>query len=178
MSRFNPQVVQAYIAKRDRKSPLCFAGRREEQVIAQDVLENLLRDETKGNTVIFQGAPGAGKTALLDHLQSKFRTQCDTAKLSASLVHLGVLQDDGTGKLTVPIPSMHDYIKNRIPDRVLMDAMRFTGAKTKRHAVVTAVSDFNRRRRMSELVKYAGTCTDMCTLEELQSSRRRKSENH
>ncbi len=87
MSRFNPQAVQVYIAKRDRKSPLFFTGRREEQVIAQDVLENLLRQETKGNTVIFQGAPGAGKTALLDHLRSKFRAQCDTAKLSASLVH-------------------------------------------------------------------------------------------
>jgi len=59
-----------------------------------------------------------------------------------------------------------------IPDHELMDAIRFTGAKTKRHAVITVISDFNRRRRMSELLKYAGTCADMCTLEELQSSRR------
>ncbi len=87
MNLFNPQAVQVYIAKRDRKSPLFFTGRREEQVIAQDVLENLLRQETKGNTVIFQGAPGAGKTALLDHLRSRFRAQCDTARLPASLVH-------------------------------------------------------------------------------------------
>ena len=35
--------------------------------------------------------------------------------------------------------------------------MRFTKAKTKREAVVKVLADFNRRRRMAELVKYAGT---------------------
>ncbi len=29
------------------------------------------------------------------------------------LIHRGVLQEDTTGDLTVPIPSMHDYIKDR-----------------------------------------------------------------
>jgi len=38
--------------------------------------------------------------------------------------------------------------------------MRFTKAKTKREAVVTILADFNRRRRMAELVKYAGTFSD------------------
>lgn len=38
--------------------------------------------------------------------------------------------------------------------------MRFTNAKTKRDAVVQALEDFNRRRRMAELVKYAGTFSD------------------
>ena len=41
-------------------------------------------------------------------------------------------------------------------------------------AVVTAVADFNRRRRMTELMKYAGTCTDLMTVEELQAQRRRE----
>jgi hypothetical protein len=47
-----------------------------------------------------------------------------------------------------------------IPEDELRDAMRFTKAKTKREAVVTVLVDFNRRRRMAELVKYAGTFSD------------------
>ena len=58
-----------------------------------------------------------------------------------------------------------------IPDGELSDAMRFTRAKTKREAVVTAIADFNRRRRMADLVKYAGTCPDLMTVDELQAQR-------
>ena len=47
-----------------------------------------------------------------------------------------------------------------IPENELKDAMRFTRAKTKREAVVTVLQEFNRRRRMAELVKYAGTFDD------------------
>jgi len=47
-----------------------------------------------------------------------------------------------------------------IPEGELRDAMRFTKAKTKREAVVTVLVDFNRRRRMAELVKFAGTFSD------------------
>ena len=60
-----------------------------------------------------------------------------------------------------------------IPDRELDDAIRFTGAKTKREAVVGALVDFNRRMRMAELIKYAGTCAGLITQDELQASRRR-----
>jgi hypothetical protein len=38
-----------------------------------------------------------------------------------------------------------------IPDRELKDALRFTKAKTKREAIVTAVMDYNRRERMAAL---------------------------
>ena len=40
------------------------------------------------------------------------------------------------------------------------DAMRFTKSKTKREAVVQILEEFDRRRRMAELVKYSGTFTD------------------
>jgi len=60
-----------------------------------------------------------------------------------------------------------------IPDNDLADAMRFTGAKTKREAIVTAIQDFNLRKRMAELVKHAGTCADLIGVEELQSQRRK-----
>ena len=47
-----------------------------------------------------------------------------------------------------------------IPDEALKDAMRFTKAKTKREAIVKILEEFNRRRRMAELVKYSGTFSD------------------
>jgi hypothetical protein len=60
-----------------------------------------------------------------------------------------------------------------IPDGELEDAIRFTRARTKREAIVTAIADFNRRRRMAELVKHAGTCDELQTGEELRLLRRR-----
>lgn len=58
-----------------------------------------------------------------------------------------------------------------IPENERKDAMRLTGARTKREAVVTAPADFNRRRRTAELIQYAGTCPDMMTVEELRAQR-------
>ena len=60
-----------------------------------------------------------------------------------------------------------------IPERELEDAIRFTNAKTKREAIVGAIADFNRRMRMAELARYAGTCDGLMTPEELQTLRRR-----
>ena len=59
-----------------------------------------------------------------------------------------------------------------IPENELLDAIRFTGAKTKREAVVGAISDFNRRKRMAELIRHAGTCANLITPQELQAARR------
>ena len=47
-----------------------------------------------------------------------------------------------------------------IPENELKDAIRFTKARTKREAVVRVLEEFNRRRRMAELVKYSGTFSD------------------
>lgn len=44
-----------------------------------------------------------------------------------------------------------------IPEGELRDAMRFTGTKTKRAAVLAALADFNRRRRMAALVRHSGS---------------------
>jgi Bacterial antitoxin of type II TA system, VapB len=60
-----------------------------------------------------------------------------------------------------------------IPDVELEDAMRFTRARTKREAIVTAITEFNHRRRMAELAKRAGSCPDMMTADELRHLRRR-----
>jgi len=63
-----------------------------------------------------------------------------------------------------------------IPERELEDAMRFTEAKTKREAVVRILEEFNRRRRMAELVKYSGTFSDRFpTHEEIEEVDARRS---
>jgi Arc/MetJ family transcription regulator len=61
-----------------------------------------------------------------------------------------------------------------IPDQELEDAMKFTGAKTKREAIVTAISEFNRRRRMAQLLKYSASSKSLITADELQKRRRKE----
>ncbi|MES2474825.1 MAG: type II toxin-antitoxin system VapB family antitoxin [Verrucomicrobiota bacterium] len=55
-----------------------------------------------------------------------------------------------------------------IPEAALADAMRFTGAKTKREAVVKALEEFNRTRRVRELVAAFGTL-DFASNDELEA---------
>jgi Arc/MetJ family transcription regulator len=58
-----------------------------------------------------------------------------------------------------------------IPDNELQEAIRHTGAKTKRDAVVIAISEFNRRRRLQKLVEKFGTLDGFMTQEELRQMR-------
>jgi Arc/MetJ family transcription regulator len=58
-----------------------------------------------------------------------------------------------------------------IPDDELREALKHTGAKTKREAVVIALSDFNRRRRLQKLAEKFGTLEDFMTQGELQRMR-------
>jgi len=60
-----------------------------------------------------------------------------------------------------------------IPDNELADAMKFTRAKTKREAIVTAIVEFNRRRRMAELVMYSRSSNSLITSDELKKLRRK-----
>ncbi len=55
--------------------------------MAQRVFRNLRAGKPQGNTVVFQGAPGAGKTALLEHLKETLRSECDTAHLNSAHIH-------------------------------------------------------------------------------------------
>lgn len=62
-----------------------------------------------------------------------------------------------------------------IPENELRDAMRYTRSTTKREAVVKILEEFNRRRRMAELVKYAGTFSDRFpTNDEIEASDARR----
>jgi hypothetical protein len=59
-----------------------------------------------------------------------------------------------------------------IPDKELKDVLRFTKAKTKRGAIVTAVREYNRRKRMAALVsKHAGRSKTFMTMGELMRMR-------
>jgi uncharacterized protein YbaA (DUF1428 family) len=59
-----------------------------------------------------------------------------------------------------------------IPDKELRDVVRFTKAKTKREAVVTAVIEYSRRQRMAALRKHAGASDTFLSPEELTKIRR------
>ena len=58
-----------------------------------------------------------------------------------------------------------------IPDDELRQVMKFTKAKTKREAVVTAIKDFNRRKRLAQLSKVLGTFEDFMSQDELKEMR-------
>ena len=60
-----------------------------------------------------------------------------------------------------------------IPDASLREAIKHTGAKTKRDAVVTAVDEFNRRRRLEEMAeRLHGSCPDFMSQADLQRMRK------
>lgn len=58
-----------------------------------------------------------------------------------------------------------------IPDEELAAAMAFTGAETKREAVVTALVDFNRRKRLEAFAERLGTCSGFLDRATLKKSR-------
>lgn len=58
-----------------------------------------------------------------------------------------------------------------IPDKALAEAMRFSRAKTKREAVITAITDYNRHQRVARLARHLGTCKDLMTVDELDRLR-------
>jgi Arc/MetJ family transcription regulator len=54
-----------------------------------------------------------------------------------------------------------------IPEKALGEVMRHTGARTKREAVLAAIDEFNRRRRLEALARQFGTLDGFMTGEEL-----------
>lgn len=47
--------------------------------------------------------------------------------------------------------------------------MKFSKAKTKREAILAALDEFNRKRRMAGLVKHSGTFTSMMSNDEIEA---------
>lgn len=61
-----------------------------------------------------------------------------------------------------------------IPENELKEAIKHTGAKTKRDAVVYALIDFNKRRRMAKLTRILGTFQDFMDQNDLKIMREDK----
>lgn len=61
-----------------------------------------------------------------------------------------------------------------IPHEELKEAIRHTGAKTKRDAVVFAIKDFNKRKKLAELARMLGTFKDFMTQDDLKNMREDK----
>jgi Arc/MetJ family transcription regulator len=61
-----------------------------------------------------------------------------------------------------------------IPDKELEEAIRHTGAKTKKDAVVSAIKEYNRRQRLAELTAVLGTFQDFMTQDDLLEIRKER----
>ena len=57
-----------------------------------------------------------------------------------------------------------------IPEKTLADAMLFTGAKTKREAVVKALNEFNRIQKVEKLLAAAGSMSDLPSNDEIEAA--------
>lgn len=58
-----------------------------------------------------------------------------------------------------------------IPDELLQEAMRHTGAKTATEAVAIALTELNQRRRLQELAEKLGTSEIFMTQDDLRRMR-------
>lgn len=47
--------------------------------------------------------------------------------------------------------------------------MKFAKAKTKREAILAALDEFNRKRRMAALIKHSGTFTTLMSNDEIEA---------
>jgi hypothetical protein len=61
-----------------------------------------------------------------------------------------------------------------IPEEELKEAIRYTGAKTKKDAVVHAIKEFNRKHRLEKLAGMLGTFKDFMNQEDLAAMREEK----
>lgn len=58
-----------------------------------------------------------------------------------------------------------------IPEEMLLEAMRHSGATTKKAAVRVAIEEYNRRKRMARLADFLGRYENFMSAEELQRMR-------
>jgi hypothetical protein len=58
-----------------------------------------------------------------------------------------------------------------VPDEEFQQLMEYTGARNKREAVLHAIKDFNRRRRLEKLSGILGTFKEFMSRKELEVMR-------
>jgi hypothetical protein len=60
-----------------------------------------------------------------------------------------------------------------LPDALLSELMLLTKTKTKRSAIITAITEYNQRRRMQALSKHLNSLDNLVTPGELQKMRQK-----
>ena len=58
-----------------------------------------------------------------------------------------------------------------IPDDMLVELIEHTEARTKREAILTAIEEYNRKKKVAALVDVVGTFDQFMTADELNRSR-------
>ncbi len=58
-----------------------------------------------------------------------------------------------------------------LPDEQVREAMKYTGAKSRREAILTALEDFNRRQRLKKFAAKLGTFKNFMTIAQLMKLR-------
>jgi len=58
-----------------------------------------------------------------------------------------------------------------IPNELLNNVMKLNGSKTKKKAIIEALSDYVQRKRIDELCALLGTCENFMTQEDLKKMR-------
>jgi hypothetical protein len=58
-----------------------------------------------------------------------------------------------------------------IPEKTLKETIKHSKAKTKREAILTAMDEYNRRRRVEQLIMKFGTMDGIMTQEDLRKMR-------
>lgn len=76
--------------------------------------------------------------------------------------------------LTIVLRTGYLYIMKTtvdIPDDMLMELIENTSARTKREAILTAIEEYNRKKKTALLAEMVGTFDQFMTSEELDESR-------
>jgi P2-related tail formation protein len=58
-----------------------------------------------------------------------------------------------------------------IPDDMLIELIEHTEARTKREAILTAIEEYNRKKKIAALADVVGTFDQFMTTDELSQSR-------
>ncbi|MBT3271981.1 MAG: type II toxin-antitoxin system VapB family antitoxin [Spirochaetales bacterium] len=59
-----------------------------------------------------------------------------------------------------------------IPDNILQDLIENTAARTKKEAIITAIEDYNRRKKIAQLSNVIGTFEQFITPDDIDRSRK------
>ena len=63
-----------------------------------------------------------------------------------------------------------------IPEETLKEAMEYSRARTKREAILRAIEDFNKRKRLAKISNILGTFEDFMTQDDLKAMREEQKE--